>query len=480
MHLRSYLLNPKNRNLVLIVLLGFILRLVYLIWGADIFLGSRKYIMEDTYGWTLSFINLLKKGIYSFDLTNPEAAFGRVPGFSFFWGIHYLLFGDYAYQAVAVSQMLLDTIAIILVYKITLNIYGKLSIASSAAMMYATYPFIIAWITVSYSELLANFVTILILFFLTKPDKGLKDYILIGVLCAFGFFVREFIGVLLPIAFGTILINEKGGLFRKFQKITIVLIAFLVGYSLWPLRNYLNHNRVVFARTAGGFPMYNNDFQSFRAWINAWDPDESKWLQAVTSSNQPVNFPAGIFNSKAEGQKAAELVTLARACGSSFQYWKVKDGLPLNTTRESCNAEISAGFDQLRASLIKNKPLFFFTSVPFKNLNKAIFKSDIQKGSVVKKKTAKIMSLIFFCRSLLIILGIIGILLSFSFKNILPVAGFSLAIYFLMCFIIRFLEMRNLLQADTVLLIPAAFTVFRIYSFLPWGRPKLVTLGTEH
>ncbi|WP_205499635.1 glycosyltransferase family 39 protein [Rufibacter psychrotolerans] len=455
----------KNDRLTIIIIVGCLLRIVYFIWGADIYLGEKKYIMGDTAGWTESFINLLENGTYTFDITNPDAAFGRVPGFSFFWGIHYLIFGNYVYQAVAISQLILDTIAIYIIYQITINIYNHNNTAIIASILYATYPFIIGWITVSYSELLTNFSILIIIYLITKKDKSKKHFVYIGCLCAIAFFIREFAGILFPIAVITFFVSDKISIKTKTQCSTLVILSFITVYSAWPIRNFINHNRLVLARTMGGFERYNEDFLAFRTWVNTWDPDESKWLAQLASSDSQIKYPNQAFVNDIEREKANKLTALSRSCGTSFQYWRSDYNLPVNS-KYNCNEEIARGFNELTMSLIKNKTWFYFTNVPLKNLHKAIFKNELFSGSVIQSNTQKIMSLLFGYRTILIILGFTGVVLSWKYKGIIPIAGYCIFMYLFLSFVIRFLEMRNLLQADTLLLIPAAYSISQAFVFI--------------
>src|SRR5215213_2957132 len=71
--------------------------------------GDSFFVNYDSFSYTDSIINFFEKGIYSFEPDFPDAAFGRLPGYPLFWGLHYLIFGKHAYLAVAITQAVLDS-----------------------------------------------------------------------------------------------------------------------------------------------------------------------------------------------------------------------------------------------------------------------------------------------------------------------------------------------------------------------------------
>ena len=85
--------------LYIILFLGLILRLAFIWWGAFIYYPNPFYF-GDSFSYTNSFLNLWNKGIYSFDLSNADAYFGRLPAYPLFYGFHYIVFGEkYVYIA---------------------------------------------------------------------------------------------------------------------------------------------------------------------------------------------------------------------------------------------------------------------------------------------------------------------------------------------------------------------------------------------
>jgi hypothetical protein len=233
-----------NNPLFYIILLGFFVRLTFLLWGADLYYGSgNQYTNGDSFSYSQSFLNLYEKGIFSFDLANADAYFGRLPGYPLFWGAHYLLFDiNHVYQAVAVSQLLLDCVAIALVFLLTYRISKNKLAAFISAFVYATYPFILAWIPVTGTELLASFLTILFFYWLICRPISPFNTVVLGVLLACCFYVREYLGILL--LSGYLYLYRVIPHRKQFIRQAIWLsLSFGSLYALWPLRNYVNLHR---------------------------------------------------------------------------------------------------------------------------------------------------------------------------------------------------------------------------------------------
>jgi hypothetical protein len=458
----SFIKNKLLYNpLTYIVLAGLILRFCFWIFAANSVLGSAVYINGDTSGWTDSFLNLIKYGHYTFEMGNKEAYFGRVPGFSFFWGLHYLLFGPaYVYKAVAFSQIILDTFAIFFIHSISLKIFNDRKAALFSSFLYSTYPFIIIWTTVSYSEVLSNFLNILCIYVVLRERKETYHYLLIGILCACIFLTREFVAITLLFVCVYLIINKDVPF--RITSLAWVITAFFGLYSLWPIRNYINHNRIILTRSNDGFIYYNKDYQAFRTWVVCWDNDEAFWLQKTVNENYAPHLSALAFNGAKDSALVVKTLRQCGICGSSFRNWE-KTYHVSNKTRDieaNCNEEISKNFSLLRSNFIRDKTFTYFTVVPIENLKKAFFKNrTLEKDSLITK-------ILFGYRSLLVLAGFAGILYSIRNSKMILISGYILFIYVFFSWVIRYIEMRNLIQADTLMLIPAGWLLVLLLNYL--------------
>ena len=87
--LYNYIKN--NKVLFSIILIGTILRILFLIFGAEIYFDRENIFIDgDTGGWQKCIENLIHNGTYTVGSENGQ--FSRMPGYSFFIGQFFYLF----------------------------------------------------------------------------------------------------------------------------------------------------------------------------------------------------------------------------------------------------------------------------------------------------------------------------------------------------------------------------------------------------
>lgn len=458
--------NLRHDKLFLaILLLGILLRVVFVLVGAKAYYGvALMFTNGDSDSYMLSFRNLVEHGTYTFNFAEPDAAFGRLPGYPFFYGIHYYLFGiQHAILATACTQALLDCVSIGLVFLIVQRLAPNNYLAPYvAAALYAAYPFIIVWTTIIGTELLATFLTLLWLYTLLGAGQRWMSYVLLGIELALVFYVREFMGILLPITCLYLLVSRRVSWPVSVRHCVLVCLGFGALYIWWPTRNYVSQHRVMLVKPErAGFSNYKPDMVSFLDWVHGWSNESSYWLQQVLNNPHPA-FPANIFASPQEQAQAQALVQQANECGSSFFVYR--NGAPPPTYKQAgkyylstgnCNEQLSQGFEQLRQSFKQRHPIVYYTRVPLADLRKIFFKSGTQSSDGATRKQL-LLSIVFGYRTLLLVLGVLGLLVYRKNLGMRPILMFWSFIVVFMCWYFRQLEMRYLLQADVLLLVPAS------------------------
>ncbi|MBD0400821.1 hypothetical protein [Flammeovirga sp. EKP202] len=448
-------MNKKINNstiLIVLIVIGLILRLLFLFIGAKFYYGENIHTMGDTSSYVNSFINLINEGIYSFNLKNSESAFGRLPGYPFFFGIHYLLFGKYSYIATSISQAILDTSVIYLIFFICRDNFKKDLVGIIASLIYCFYPFTIVWVPQICTEIFANWLCFLILFLLTK-----NKYKTASIVTIIAFYTRPYMAILMIAVLLKIFINSKN--LRTSLKIIVQCsLIFWTLYLPWPVRNYINHDKIVLLKPTGaGYERYREDIRSCRTWIQTWSTDVDNIIHKF-SRNDYSSIPEDIMQKSGGHELLASTVQLASNCGGGFYNWKTNKTYP--NLQKNCDQQINEQFKQMTKNYKQNNYISYLIDVPLKNIKKTLFKGISLQFSTTKEI---LMISLFSFRSILLILGIIGILLntksiiSYSYLIIYP-----LFLYFFICFIIRQLEMRYILQADCILLIFSSYTIYHI------------------
>jgi len=451
-----------NNRLMFTLLVGLILRVLFVLVGAKFYFGRENIFVDgDTQVWAACIQNLIETGTYTMNPGHEYGYFGRTPGYSFFIGIFYLLTGkdwNAAYPLIAWTQIVLDVISIYFAYKIGLKLFnGDKKSAVIPAFLYATYPFVIVWNPVVYSELLSILFLIIGLYYFIYEERK-YNYFLAGTSLSLSVLCRPQLLLILGIAGIIILIKnskETSALFRKSFQFGLAILIF---YGSWPIRNYINYGKIELTHDLRGFGVWGIDALAFREYIYSvkteWEPQFSDILH-----NKTVFFPKEAYVTREDSLKLEEAVYLSKNCGSGFSEWRGYWKTPI--TGENCNEKIKKLYDELRLNQKRQNPLNYYLIIPLKNLQKAIFKTKLYDTKSVGRKIA---SLLFIYRTLLIILGLIGITIMLK-HNICPQISWLILTYFLLLYLLvcagtgpdfRNIEMRYFLPADILLLISAS------------------------
>lgn len=475
----------ENKSLLYIVLLGLALRLLFTLFVAPIYFNRVNIFVDgDTGAWTRAIQNLIYYGELNFLVPgNDITAYSRMPGYSFFLAPSFLLvtffykllgldvhnynaIWDIALKLTAYSQIVLDTISIFLTFYITKRLFNNYKIGIISSFLYATYPFVIVWNPVCYSEIPSIFFALLSLALALKWNNKVI-LALAGISLGFAVLNRPQYALLAP--FVIFLFYQK---YRSITKegvaqAVIFYMFFVITYGSWPMRNYIRFGKMVTTQDLSGINNWNKEVIAFMQYVYSvkaeWDPQFSNIIH-----NKPVKFPKIAYRTPEDSIKLERAIYLSQNCGSGFSYWKGywKKPIPANDP-SSCSEEAAKLFNELRANQIKYNPVNFYLILPLQNLKKALFKSELGDNKSLARRLG---GMLFYYRTFLIILGFIGLLLMFRGKSTIPTAllvgSFFTALYLYMCFgtspQCRNIEIRYFLQPDVLMLLPAAFLLSKI------------------
>lgn len=474
-----------NRSVSKIVLLGLFLRLFFTLVVAPYYFNRTNiYLDNDTTSWMTGLYNLIYNGEFTVMLNFEKASYCRMPGYSLFMAPAYsIVWLAYQLQGIdlknhsemwysvlkltAYFQIILDTISIYFIYFISKKVSKQHIIGIIAAFLYATYPFVIVWNPVCYSEIPSLFFALLALFLSLKSEK---KYVLALAGASLGFAVlnRPQFALLAPLMIFFFYQKYNVSFKQHLAKMAVFFMFFTITYGAWPLRNYIRFNKVIITQDLRGYDNWNDDVIAFMQYIYSvkaeWQPQFSDILK-----NGKVVFPEVSYSTKEDSLKLERAVYLAKNCGRGFSewagYWKAT--IPIFDTANDCSMEVALLFNELRQNQIKNHPFNFYVKVPLQNLKKAIFKNDLSDNASAARRLG---AYLFYYRTILILLGILGLFMLLKQKELRPISFFVgcffLMLYIYLCFgtspQCRNIEMRYFLQADVLLLIPAAFVFAKI------------------
>lgn len=454
-----------------ILLLGIILRLFFVFFGGKIYYGKADYFTQgDTPTWFYSFVNLVNSGTYTIDPATDNAKFFRPPGYSFLFGIFYLLtFKNYllASKLLVILQVLMDIFNIWLVQQIAFlslrekKERKKIIFANSAALLFAVYPFVIVWAPVLYAETASLFFLLLSVFFSLRPVSG-KNSLLSGIFGGIATLIRLQCIFALQILCFTFLFRNTD-IKKKIRVMTFFGFGVLITYGLWPARNYFLHDRIVFSQDLNIGNFWSKDYMAFMDYVYAVRTDHYPVYQELIRGEK-VNWPEASYLNKKDSILLDSVSNLCYTCGTGFSYFMVNEGVRAKTVDPTvnCDSTIATIFNELKTEQENQNAFHYWLTVPLGNLQKCFFKFSLygNKSRIVKLLS----SMLFIFRTLFIFLGFYGIYL--GIKNKFFSSGFSFFIlsypivwYLYLSFFYRNMEMRYLLHTDVLLLIPAAYVI---------------------
>ncbi|HAP00487.1 MAG TPA: hypothetical protein DCQ93_01055 [Bacteroidetes bacterium] len=468
-----------EKPILILAIAGLVLRIGFILFVAKGYFGRENiYVDADTKGWYSSIEHLIKEGTYYVAVSPPPGVavdefgepvepyiaeysqFSRMPGYSFFLGIFYLLCGmnwETALPLAGWFQAGLDFFIILLVFATAKRIFRRSAVSFLVATLYAFYPFIIVWTPVAYSEYTSVAIMIAFLYFFFAPDKNKFGWsgLILGVAVLF----RPHFFFLVPAALLAMLVLLKWNKIF-FRRAFLFSACFLLAYSPWPLRNYFLQKKIVFTQDLRAIRNWDIDVLAFMQYMfsvqSDWEPQFSQILH-----KEKVHWPAASYLNSEDSIKLERVAFLSSNCGSGFSCWHGYKGEVI--WDEGCNAEIKKIYDELREEQMKKNPFNFWVKVPMANLQKAVLKVKLNDTSTLIRKIA---SLLFLYRTILLLIGMAGLYFMFRADGTdqsfaVMCAVFFVLVYFILCFgtsvQMRNIEMRYFLQPDIMMLFPAAF-----------------------
>jgi hypothetical protein len=452
--LKKAMSETSSKQLIwLIFSTALIMRLIYAVFVAPRVLGAGIYIHADTPSFVAPGVYLRELGVYTSDPGFRDALFTRVPGYALvLWMIGFLT--SNIYPVVAAVQVVVDSITAVMLAMVAMRAAGKQA-GLLTGLLYATYPFALWWVTLTIPDVMTTALAVGgILLFTRDRNHPLRDAAFDGAFVALATLSREYLILLIcPMAVAWLLYIPSWH--NRIKTVVVSGLVTLLVYLPWPLRNYVNHGEtIVFRSASSGYRQYAPDMGAALNWMATWTPRQGDYLDKL-SQNEPLDLPAHVLT-KDEENWANRLFERARECGTGIRLWGGQTEPDVE-----CNDEVIAGFTKLKKSYVARHPVRWLFEVPLLNLHKTLFKAELIRPTV-KPIITTISGVLFGYRSLIVLVGLFALFTYRKRREMLVIAAFSLTVYVFMAGYIRGLQMRYLLQADVILLVPFSILVVSV------------------
>lgn len=174
-----------------------------------------------------------------------DRSIAHPPGYAFFLGIIYKIFG-HSYPAVWLIQAILSALSCILIYLIAKKLFG-INVARIAAVISAVFFIFVLYSALLFSETLFVFLLLLCFIFIYQADVRRTDlgYPIAGILAALCILTRV---IILPffLLFGLVCFA------RKINKAVLFFLPIIVLIMPWGIRNYSIYHSFVPVCAGGG------------------------------------------------------------------------------------------------------------------------------------------------------------------------------------------------------------------------------------
>jgi hypothetical protein len=239
----------KNNTIFLILILGLILRIMWLLFVPGNFIES-----SDDYDKIAQ--NIIAG--HGFRIFEDKPTAERMPIYPLFLVLIYKIFGRNI-PLVCYIQACIDMLTCFVFYKVVLMIFESSRVALIAALIFALYMPYYSIVGVIMNEILFNLVFWIFVYFFFKNFRNLtqKNSFFLGLLLAVSSLIRETPFLLIIPLILTPLIMKK---FHKssFKLASFIALGFLLLYIPWFVRSTIAFKKIVILSTHSGFNLYTN------------------------------------------------------------------------------------------------------------------------------------------------------------------------------------------------------------------------------
>ena len=208
----------KHFGLILFIV-SFIIRLIFILVANFPQVYDFKTLLDAS--------EMFARGDYSFNTWFHFYTWGYQTAFVIYQGVLLKLFNSIF--ILKLLNIIYSSLIVVIVYKLGLKISKNEKSARIVSMLYMIFPFYLFLNSILLNSHLATLLSYLGIFFLLKEEPKYKDYLIGGILIAFGNIIRpEGIIIILTLLIYKIITFKK----ENIKKIIISLLIFLSSYFI--------------------------------------------------------------------------------------------------------------------------------------------------------------------------------------------------------------------------------------------------------
>lgn len=440
----------ERRQIFIVLFLAFLIRMLFSFWGSKFYFGSVIYVWKDTGTYIDAFTNWYLENSYQFDFNYPDSRFFRVPLYPFFLGVFWI--NNLYPVGVAVAQVFIDLISLLTFYFALRSLGVHFRARSVFSVLYATYPFLIVWVPILYTEVLMIFLFAILFYCAAKFER--RAAFLIGVLGGLLFLTKQYMILCLVYPISLFLVQDRWGARRWGGKI---VLGVAVVVSPWIIRNYAISDELIISRgKTTGINVVNADFEAFESFANLFDQNVTGLRYEI--AHQGTMTLEKHFRFRQRHQKEIdEVASLAHNCGSSFV--SLREKIPVDIHVENCNVVVVQKFAALREKALSELNFIELIETRLAALGKVVVGNllDFENQGFVKTVLYAYRFLIYIATFVLAVRVFLSKPWSVIIQSaVVPLFLTKCAFVFLFCLYYVHAEIRYLLMVDILCLLLAA------------------------
>lgn len=427
-------------------------------WPANWIVNHIFIVSGDTSGYYAPVESFVNGGGYS--------SYCRMPGLLPIYGPFYFLFGaNWGKTCVIILQFLTSAFSVYVLSKAASLLFKNKRIFYITFFLYVFSSFVSIWDHYGYSDSFStSFLIFSFFLFVRYLENGKNNFIVFsGIFLTWSLFFRPINGLIFA-CFVFILFVTFFRDFKHFAKATtLFVLPCIIAITTWSAYTFNTHKKFIFLQGSFSdcYAALPVEHLAIRDLIITWGGDFQEWsigTEAEWFFSKKIDYKTKNFFSESTFTSQYNLDSLLNL---KIEYDSLRGKTPLpQSVKLDIQNKIVASAERYRAAYIAERPGSFYFFNRLKFLQKFMFPLHLDNLPFPKVSEMKLYQKVvkggyLLLLNLVSIMGLIGILISFSSKNLYGIIPL-ITIFAIAC-ILGFVEQRYLVPEYPFLVVYAAF-----------------------